>query len=190
MRKIDIIAIMILALCGEAIFAQSSSKKSVDFSERYGILTDKNIFVRNRPPTRKAGARIVSPGRPEAMHILTGIALQEGRHVAFIEDTAARKTQRLLQGDSVAGGKLVEVTFDAVEFENNGKRLRVPIGRNLLGDVAVVTTAPTSNSTTAPSSNDSSKANTAPPPPPLPDAPNLSPEERMKLRRQQQMGDR
>jgi hypothetical protein len=137
------------------------------------------------------------------MHVLTGIALQEGRHVAFIEDTAARKTQRLLQGDSVAGGKLAEVTFDAVEFETNGRKLRVGIGRNLLGDVApAAATAPASGPTSGPTNtdtksgqpasnnNNSKNANAAPPPPPLPDAPNLSPEERMKLRRQQQMGGR
>ena len=110
-----------------------------DFAGRYGILTEKNIFVRNRPPTRAAARPIVSAGprRPEESLVLTGIAIQEGRHVAFIENSATRSTQRLMPGDTVAGGKVVAVDFDGLEFESNGQKVRVAIGRNFLGTTFV-----------------------------------------------------
>src|SRR4051812_41201133 len=89
-----------------------------DFSEGYALLTDKNIFVRNRPPMR-SGSRSSSGDsrgrtrRPEESFVLTGIALQEGRRVAFIEDSAARVTKRMLPGETVAGGKIESVNFDS-----------------------------------------------------------------------------
>jgi hypothetical protein len=78
--------------------------------------------------------------------VLTGIALQEGRHVAFIEDSAAHSTKRLVPGDAVAGGSIVAVSIDSVEFEAGGKRIHIPVGRNLLGEIAPVAAAEPSSS--------------------------------------------
>jgi hypothetical protein len=163
-----------------------------EFAQRYALLADKNIFVRNRPPTRSITNRgPETPRRAEEAFLLTGIAMQEGRHVAFIENTASGTTQRLLPGDPVAGGKVVAVEFDALEFEANGRTTRIGIGRNLLGDRFTPTsTAP--GSTTAPAGANGGSAAAAPaagaPAAPLPGDANLSPEERMKLRRQQMTG--
>ena len=174
------------------------ARRSQDFSERYAVLADKNIFVRNRPPTRRGSSGQSAPARPEAMHVLTGITLQEGRHVAFIENTGTRSTQRLLPGESVAGGKVIGVTFDELEFEINGQRVKVRVGRNLLGDVATAPPPPAAPAVAATGSNGaatapagappSANADAGPPPPPLPGDPSMSPEERLRLRRQQQMG--
>ena len=112
-----------------------AAQPAEDFAGRYGILTEKNIFVRNRPPTRRGGAPVVSSGprRPEESLVLTGIAIQEGRHVAFIENRATRSTQRLKPGDTVADGKVVAIDFDGLDFESNGQKVRVAVGRNFLG---------------------------------------------------------
>ena len=112
-----------------------AAQPAEDFAGRYGMLTEKNIFVRNRPPTRRGGGPVVSsaPRRPEESLVLTGIAIQEGRHVAFIENSAGRSTQRLKPGDTVAGGKVVAIDFDGLDFESNGQKVRVAVGRNFLG---------------------------------------------------------
>jgi hypothetical protein len=164
---------------------------SADFAAKYAVVTEKNIFVRNRPPTRVPGSgRESSRGssrRPEEAFVLRGIALQEGRNVAFIENTSAQSTQRLVAGDSVAGGKIVAMEYDSLEYETGaGKRQRIRIGRNLLGDVSTfggpsATTSPTTRPTTGPGSTADKGLET----PPLPNAENLSLEERMKLRAQQ-----
>jgi hypothetical protein len=154
---------------------------------RYAILADKNIFVRNRPPTRTITNRgPASPRRTEEAFLLTGFALQEGgRRVAFIENTATGTTQRLLPGDAIAGGKVVAVDFDSILFESGSRQVRVEIGRNLLGDRFTPASAGggatngAGGSTTAPA---------AAPGAPLPGDANLSAEEKMRLRRQQQMG--
>jgi hypothetical protein len=123
--------------------------------DRYSILADKNIFVRNRPATRTPGQQRTVTRRAEETMVLTGIALQEGRHVAFLEDSAARQTKRLLPGDQVAGGSIVAVNFDSVEFDANGKRIHIPVGRNLLGEIAPVAAAEPSSSQPAVASSNS-----------------------------------
>jgi hypothetical protein len=82
--------------------------------------------------------------------VLTGIALQEGRHVAFLEDSAARQTKRLVPGDQVAGGTIAGVSFDSMEFDLGGKRIHIPVGRNLLGEIAPAAPAPVAEATSQP----------------------------------------
>jgi hypothetical protein len=161
----------------------------VDDYARYAILADKNIFVRNRPPTRTITNRgPSSPRRTEEAFLLTGFALQEGRRVAFIENTATGSTQRLLPGDSIAGGKVVAVEFESILFESGSRQVRVEIGRNLLGDRFTPATPTTGVTNGAGGSTTAPVAAPGVPGTPLPGDANLSPEEKMRLRRQQQMG--
>jgi hypothetical protein len=172
----------------------SSAPRPEDFGARYGILTDKNIFVRNRPPTRRGStpSRGSSPRRPEESMVLTGVAIQEGRHVAFIEDTARRSTQRLVTGDAVLGGKVAGIDFNGLEFEpgGGGQRAHIAVGRNFLGAVATAAPPPATASTTGPSPSTApagSGTGAAAPPPAADDA-NLSVLERLKRARERSMG--
>ena len=164
--------------------------RSDAFADRYGILAEKNIFVRNRPPTRKGGTPAADrPRRAEEALILTGITIQQGRNVAFIENTATRSTERVVQGATIAGGKIVEIELDGLEFEAGGRRVRVAVGRNLLGDVSSggggSATAPRSGTaTTAPPGTGAGGAPAAAPA----DEANLSVEERMKRARERLLG--
>ena len=66
------------------------------------------------------------------------------RHVAFIENSLTRATQRLVPGDSISGlsgTKVLTVDFDTFEFESNGKPVKIEIGRNLLNSTYVAPTA-------------------------------------------------
>ena len=189
----------------------SAPKRREDFAARFGVVYEKNIFLRDRPtynPHARDAAPATGPSftprRPEESYVLTGIKLQEGRHVAFIENTGGGGgTQRVLIGGAIAGGKVVDLDLDALEYESGGKRTRIEVGRNLAG--AVVFTPPAAP---PPSSTAAAAARPAGPTPPGgappvagaapagapggtaidPNNPNLSVEERMKLRRAQQLG--
>jgi hypothetical protein len=156
--------------------------RQYEFRERYEILNERNIFLRNRSrPQRNAttnpstGSSTQSSRRPEQLYTLTGIILEEGRRLAFIENMTTGTTERLAVGAAVAGGKIVDVDFHHLEFETGaGQRVNVEVGRTLSGgsrDAAAAVVA------TQPSSAQIDPSN-----------PNLSREERLRLRRQQELG--
>lgn len=169
-------------------------QKRQSFREQYGVLVERNIFVRDRarirPRTSGGSSAPSGPRRPEQSFVLTGITMQEGRHVAFIENMGTGTTERVSPGTSVAAGKIVRVELDYLEYEAGGKRTRVGIGRNLAGDVATVLAPAAAPATgpagTQPAGTQPAGAAPAPGGAPLPGDPNLSIEERMKLRRQQE----
>jgi hypothetical protein len=178
---------------GAAQAPPAAGARPEDFSGRYGILSEKNIFVRNRPATRRGAQRSSSsPRRPEEMMVLTGIALQEGRHVAFIENTATRSTQRLVTGDTILGGKVAAIDFGGLHFEAGDRQTRIAVGRNFLGAVAATapvasasaTTAAAGSPATAPAGNSGAASAAGEPA----DDAGLSAEERMKRKRQRQLG--
>jgi hypothetical protein len=207
---------------GRAILPVMPAARREDFAAQYAVVYEKNIFLRDRPTYYAAGleprantgaATPAAPRRPEESYVVTGIALQEGRQVAFIENTASGETDRVLDGESVATGKVVAIEPDALEFELNGKRTRVAIGRNLVGDVvfmrpaappapAAAVTAPPGGapgSATRPAvagppgvpgapGAAPAAAGAAPAGAPDPNNPALSVEERMRLKRAQQGG--
>jgi hypothetical protein len=177
------------------------------YSEKYAVLDEKNIFqktrVRREPPsgrTARPGERTTSDSprqRVEESLVLTGIALQGSRHVAFVEDTSACTTTRLMPGDPIANGRIAAVERDHVEYEADGGRTRVDIGHNFSGGLSPVASGATSSDVTGASPADSGTASTRPTTgpataasaggaPPDPKNPNLSIEERMRLRRAQE----
>jgi hypothetical protein len=164
--------------------APSLPALDVDLNERYSLLPQRNIFLKNR--TRPApGSRDARGGRddilrtqpaPEQSFLLTGIAMEEGRHVAFIENMNARATERVALGGSVARGKIVTIEIDYIEYESAGKRTRVEIGKNLVGGIPVFWLPNSGSSTTASTNGSPSTAPTTPADP-------NDPVERMRLRR-------
>lgn len=159
--------------------------------DRYAALTSKNIFMKDRRPPRAPSTQQSQPTfarpperTPQQTYRLTGLALQEGRNVAFIEDIRSGKTERKVQGDAVAGGTIVQVDLDALEYEADGKRVRVGIGYDLTGAVASpisVAESSSSSPTTQPSGAGSTPAVD-------PNDPTLSIIERLKAQRAAQGG--
>lgn len=131
------------------------------YAEKFGVITQRNIFLRNRARSRSEndGARRESrpPRKAEQALILRGIVREDERLIAFVENVDDGATHRVALGDSIAAGKITAIAFDAAEFELAGKRTRVEVGHNLEGGVAEV---PTSSATTdgASSPTDASQA--------------------------------
>jgi len=137
----------------------------------YYVLLGRDIFTKNHavavygpgdggprpppdpnPPHPQTQPGPNDPGSPgaiqEASLALTGVAGDTGHFVAFIEDQSATKTYFLRAGDSIARGRIKDITLDHVEYERGTYVQRVEIGQNLLGQVTAA-----SNSASVPSPN-------------------------------------
>jgi len=103
--------------------------------QRYELLGVRNIFRKDRrAPVQQARPtpRPAAP-TPQRSTVLTGVAQQGSEHVAFFEDARMGTTSRLRVGDDVAGGTLVAISLDSVQFELNGQKRQISIGMNLEG---------------------------------------------------------
>ena len=121
----------------------AASKPSWD---RYRILTERNIFSRDRrrhvvlrgptsqPTTRSAGAAIV----------LRGIVRQGDDYIAFFEDTGTGQTTKARAGESVGKGRVKRITLDYVAYETGGREAQVRVGTSLAGTPAPRVTAASS----------------------------------------------
>jgi type II secretory pathway component PulC len=153
--------------------------------DRYAVLTNQNIFLKDRrtgrgdrngtsgtsrPSDPLAGIRAT----PEASLVLTGVVFEDGDYRAFIEDTKASKVLRVSVGDSIARGKITMIDIDTVVYDSDGKSTMINVGTTLTG-------IPYSAFTATPGATPAAGASSTPLPDP--NNPNLTLEERMKLRR-------
>ena len=108
------------------------------FNQKYGILVERNIFSRNR--TRKTDKRDKKPKNIVQRYaheefVLRGISRWSKEYVAFLENTSYSQTKMYRIGDSVAEGKIKNITLDYVEFEIKKNVKKVEIGKNLQGEI-------------------------------------------------------
>jgi hypothetical protein len=153
LRSIAILALASAALAGTApkpapkaapkptIATPTHKTKWDDFR----ILTDRNIFDRNRrPPVARTVSRqgpntpsIPSqPPRPvdtDQYIVLLGIGLEGPQYTAFFEDSKAGKILQVLTGDVVGKGRLRAVNLDSVQYDRGGKFSTVKVGYTLTG---------------------------------------------------------
>jgi hypothetical protein len=176
---------------------QSSRSIRERYADRYSILTQRNIFLKDR----SRGSRNGSDGRggngsttqsstqpshrsPEETLLLRGIVIEQGEVRAYFEDIANSRMVRVAMGETVARGRITSIGLDAVEYETTGAggehRTFVAVGNDLTGKVSAYD-LPSSSAAAA-------MATTSPVMPSgveglNPNDPNLTPEQKMKLRR-------
>jgi len=170
--------------------------KPSDYSTKYTLLERKNIFLKGRRPVVGPGSPgynnpgdNLPPRRPEELQVLRGISLQEGRRVAFVENTGNNTTSRLTPGSAILSGKITEVGGDYITYDEAGRQTRIEIGHNFAGAVATgyVPAGGGGGDSGGGSFNVSGSASASSgAAPPDPNNPNLSVEERMKLKRLQE----
>ena len=148
--------------------------------DRYRVLSEHNIFAKNRRPPSTRPTRDPRndrpPPRPEVAFVLTGCVIEDdNRYSAFVENAQTGVTMKVSPGDPIASGKVTTIGFDFLEYETAGQKTRVEIGHNFTGSVAslaeVISAPPTTGPTTGPV-----------------DLSNLSIEERLRRRRLQEIG--
>jgi hypothetical protein len=151
------------------------------YTDKYAILAEQNIFLRDRSrPNRSGPTSQGAPATPEQLLTLTGVVFEDGQYRAYLEDLRSGRVQRLSEGDSVARGRISQIDIDAIEYEtgsgslsNNSQRTWVEVGSDLTGKAATPTTV-------------GGEADSGPKLDP--NDPNLTPEQRLKARRQALMG--
>ena len=172
--------------------------------DSYRILTDRNIFRRDRrrprPPVTTTAVR-VRPDDSDRRLVLTGIAATDAEPVAFFENTRTGETVKVSVGETVGKGALKAILLEAVEYEREGTTRRIGFGRSLAGTadavlirreppVRPVAPAPTTSDANKPTTEPSeatTQPSDEPPAPPRGDS-NLSDiEEQMRRRREQEL---
>jgi hypothetical protein len=163
-----------------------ATQPSLDYRERYTVLSERNIFLRERhrpsSDSRPSGPR-TEPRKPEQTYSLTGIVEEEGEFRAYFENLANPSFTRVSLGEPIARGKITAIALDAVEYEQEGQRRWIEIGHDLTG--ALTVTAPTytsAGSSTSPTTGQAESLDFDP------NDPNLTTLQRMKLRAMQQRG--
>jgi hypothetical protein len=183
MKAAAMIITVLLAdmLAGAPTTAPSTEKPIVrpSFRERYSILSDHNIFMRERRSARDRDRSTTQPSfqrTPEQTFVLTGIVLEAGQRRAYMEDRERGGLIKLSIGDTIARGKIADIDIDAVAYEQNGRQQWVAIGTDLTGATppppAVNMLSPTTGPTTLPFD---------------PNSPDLTVEQKMQLRRFQEL---
>jgi hypothetical protein len=165
------------------------SNRSPDYRERYAILAERNIFLkeRRRPGSNDGPPRFDGPRepRPEQTFALTGIVEEEGQFRAYFENLRNPSFTRVSLGDPIARGKVTAIALDAVEYEQDGQRRWIEIGHDLTGTRSIPVTTSTY---TASASTSTTSPTTAPTLDFDPNDPALTTEQKMKLKRMKEQG--
>lgn len=155
------------------------------YRDRYGVLSERNIFLRDRGRRRRSDQPSSRPAyapRPiEDSFVLRGVVYEDGQFHAYVESLNSSTVLKLGLGETVASGKVAAIEMDAIEYEQSGRQsVRIEIGQTLTGGEYIVpaSTTDSAGSTTQPASAPAID----------PNSPNLTLEQKMKLRRQQQLG--
>ncbi len=181
-RGTRVILTCIILFVATAVLGQD---RRSEFDETYGVISERNMFLKDRPRPRAPTSRPSStqqsdrpPEPPESTFVLRGVAIEENGFRAYLEGGSGMT--RVAPGDPIARGHVVEIAIDAIAYEHDGVITWILVGQNLSGTNAAssVVASPTSQPGPTSGATSGTTANTS----------NLSAEERMRLRRQQERG--
>jgi hypothetical protein len=122
-----------------------------DFERQYNVVIDNNIFLRERgrstsrpswterPATQPATAPAPSE---EQSYALTGVVFEGSDLRAYFENLRDNTIVRVEPGETIAGGRIVEIAVDAVAYESRGNLAWIEIGHDLTGATRVAATQP------------------------------------------------
>lgn len=159
----------------QATATRPSKPSKPTYAERYSVIAECNIFLRQRSRSSSGGNRggsastQPSDARSTKRIALLGVTVDGEERRAFFESSERSGILRLGVGDAVGDGKIVRIELDGVEFQVGQVTRRVGLGQDLSGGVFVPSAATSDNASGAPASEAG-----------------LSLEERMKLRRQRE----
>ncbi len=105
----------------------------------YAVLNTRSIFMKGRVappvvPNVTTTQPVVTPTiRPEHKIVFVGVTESDGSAAAMFEDTAAGKIITTKLNETIASGKVTEITLDSVTYSADGKPLKVLVGQALDG---------------------------------------------------------
>jgi len=177
--KTTIMLVILGAICLSGA-AQTSTPPPQDSFSKYRIITERNIFSRQRgrraatPRTdRERTVRQYTPPSPESYLVLKGLAKVDNVYVAFFEDTRGGALIRVTAGAGLARGRITKLNLDSVVYQRGDNKASIAIGQTLEGRLAPATlsldnlvelarTAPIASSTQPADGNQPPAAETPP----------------------------
>jgi len=105
--------------------------------ERYRVLAERNIFLKDRSPRGGGRFPVLRPSAPEPpvpperSVVLTGVVRHGTEYVAFFEDRRSGAVIRVRAGDALHSGRVERVALDYIEYAKDGRTGKIEIGRNL-----------------------------------------------------------
>ncbi len=164
--------------------AEPSPQHETSF-EHFAALWEHNIFVRDRTHLVPSAStmRPAAARTPEESLVLTGIVLEDDGFHAYVEDADNSKVLKLSEGDPVARGRIVDMDLNAVEYERGDQQMWITVGSNFAGQATLLGAASSASSSSGPGATQPTTL------PINPNDPNLTIEQRMKLRRLQELKD-
>ena len=165
-------------------FAAETPNKRESYESMYGPLSEHNIFSSVRPvvktPPAASTSRPAAPPRTaEESLVLRGIALEsDGAVRAYVEDVDTGKILKLAVGDSVGRGKVTAIDLEAVEYTRPSGPIWIEAGADFTGRqvIAIPGDITPSAGGGVPTTGPVEVIN--------PNDPNLTMEQKLKLRRQ------
>ncbi len=107
--------------------------------ERYGILLERNMFLKDRRPKPPAVERVTEAPPPppiETLYVVIGLVEEGGSVRAHVEDRRTGELLLLRPGDLLASGRIESVDLDGVVYATEAGETRVAIGQDLRGETA------------------------------------------------------
>jgi hypothetical protein len=122
--------------CAERSSDRSRSRRRRPLPPEYQILLTRNIFSARPAP---ANATVAASGSTSGDRdlVLRGVASQQGKLLAFVEDQRESRILRLRAGDVVARGRVRRISFGGLDYESSGAVRQVGIGYAFDGTLQV-----------------------------------------------------
>jgi hypothetical protein len=108
--------------------------------ESYRVLSDRNMFVRDRSRPRSGRSFSMptysaAPSEDDRL-VLTGVINQGPDYVAFFEDSRTGKTITVQVDAALGRGRVTAMAMDSVDYTYDGRTTRIAVGSSLSGVVA------------------------------------------------------
>ena len=108
---------------------------------------------KTQAPTSAADRSI--PRLPENVLVFTGVTVTDHATVGFVEDTSQGTVRQVKVGDSIAQGKITDITLNELVYHaSDGRTVHVAVGQNLRGESAFGLIYGTGIGTAEPSASD------------------------------------
>ena len=157
----------------------SSRRERATFANTYGVIIDHNIFLKDRtvrPDTTQRSSTQRARGVNESL-VLRGVAFEDGQYRAYVEDIDNLRMLRLGPGDAVGHGRIAQIDIDSLLYQHDGSEDWIDVGADFTGKQVI--TIPEDSTESA----GGGVATTGPAEAINPNDPNLTIEQKMKLRR-------
>lgn len=141
--------------------------------ERYKVLSQRNMFSKNRGRSQEESRRerererprdVPAAPREESSIVLIGVVQKDGVPAAILENRSSGKIQTVLKGAAIGAGTIKTISLDSLDFDCDGILHVIKVGQTLAGTApsSITVTAPTTTTASGSASGGTISTTTAP----------------------------